>query len=68
MNILDQLQDLLAREMMLQTMYNHHAINIVAPDVRQLFFQMRDTKMQNITQLQQQITEMMQQASKEGNS
>lgn len=58
MNTLDQLQDLLSGEIMLQSMYNHHSVMISAtPDVRQLFLQMRDAKMQNITQLQQQITQ-----------
>jgi rubrerythrin len=61
LNTLDQHQDSLAGEMMMQAMYNHHAMDIMAPDVRQLFFQMRDAKMQHITQLQQQIQQMMQQ-------
>lgn len=56
MNTVDMLQDALMGEIMLQTMYNHHAVNISnPPDVRQLFIQMREAKMQNITQLQQQI-------------
>lgn len=61
MNTLDQLQDVLSGETMLQAMYNHHAVNIMTPDVRQLFTQMRDAKMQHITQLQQQIQQLMQQ-------
>ncbi len=61
MNTLDQLQDILSGEMMLQSMYNKHAMDITTPDVRQLFTQMRDAKMQHITQLQQQVQQMMQQ-------
>lgn len=61
MNTLNQLQDSLTGEIMLQAMYNHHAMTIMAPDVRQLFFQLRDAKMQHITQLQQQIQQLMQQ-------
>lgn len=61
MNTLDMLQDVLAGEIMLQSMYNHHAVKISTPaDVRQLFIQMREAKMQNITQLQQQIQQMQQ--------
>lgn len=53
MNTLDKLQDSLSGEMMLQSMYN--------PEVRQLFTQMRDAKMQNVTLLQQEINQMMMQ-------
>lgn len=61
MNTLDQLQDALSGEVMLQSIYNLYAVHISnPPDVRQLFFQMRDAKMQNITQLQQQIQQLMQ--------
>lgn len=61
MNTLDMLQDALAGEMMMQMMYNQHAVNIVnPPDVRQLFIQMREAKMQHITQLQQEIQQMQQ--------
>ncbi len=61
MKTLDELQDVLTGEKMLQAMYNEHAINIAAPDVRQLFFQLRDVKMQHITRLEQQIEQLMQQ-------
>ena len=55
------LQDVLAEEIMLQSMYNQHAVKISTPaDVRQLFIQMREAKMQNITQLQQQIQQVQQ--------
>ncbi|WP_238456452.1 spore coat protein [Desulfotruncus arcticus] len=60
MNTLDKLQDALQDEMMLQSLYNKHMVDITNPEVRQLFTQMRDTKMQNITRLQQEIQQMMQ--------
>lgn len=47
--------------MMLQSMYNKHLMDITNAEVRQMFTQMRDSKMQNITQLQQEIQQMMQQ-------
>lgn len=61
MNTLDKLQESLQREMMLQSMYNKHLMDITNAEVRQMFTQMRDSKMQNITQLQQEIQQMMQQ-------
>lgn len=61
MNTLDMLQDALSGEIMMQIMYNQHAVNIANPaDVRQLFIQMREAKMQHVTQLQQQIQQMQQ--------
>jgi len=60
MNTLDKLQDALQDEMMLQSMYNKQMMDIINPEVRQLFTQMRDAKMQNITRLQQEIQQMMQ--------
>lgn len=59
MNTLEQLNDALTGEMMMQSMYNKHMMNIAVPDVRQLFTQLRDAKMQHITQLQQQIQQLM---------
>ncbi len=59
MNTLDKLQDALQGEMMLQSMYNKHMMDITIPEIRQLFTQMRDAKMQNVTQLQQEIQQMM---------
>lgn len=60
MNTLDKLQDTLQREMMMQSMYNKHMMDITNPEIRQLFTQMRDSKMQNVTRLQQEIQQMMQ--------
>lgn len=61
MNTVDMLNDALQDEKMLQAMYNKHMMDISNPEVRQLFTQLRDAKMQNLSQLQQQIQTMMQQ-------
>ena len=61
MNTLDKLQDTLQGEMILQSMYNKHMMDITIPEIRQLLTQMRDTKMQNVTRLQQEIQQMLQQ-------
>ena len=61
MNTLDKLQDALQGEMMMQSMYNKNMMDITNPEVRQLFTQMREAKMQNVTQLQTQIKQMLQQ-------
>ena len=61
MNNMDFLHDSLQDEIMLQAMYNKYMMEISNPEVRQLFTQLRDAKMQNITQLQQEIKTMMQQ-------
>lgn len=60
MNTLDKLQDALQGEMMMQSMYNKNMMDITNPEVRQLFTQMRETKMQNVTQLQTEIKQMLQ--------
>jgi len=61
LNTLDKLQDALQGEMMLQSMYNKHMMDITNPEVRQLFTQMREAKMQNVTQLQTEIQQMLRQ-------
>lgn len=61
MNTMDFLHDSLQDEKMLQTMYNKYMMEISNPEVRQLFTQLRDEKMKNITQLQQEIKTMMDQ-------
>lgn len=61
MNTMDFLHDSLQDEMMLNSMYNKYMMDISNPEVRQLFTQLRDAKMQNITQLQQEIKTMMEQ-------
>ncbi|MCB2294726.1 spore coat protein [Clostridium algoriphilum] len=62
MNTMDILHDSLQDEMMLQSMYNKYMMKISNPEVRQLFTQLRDGKMKNITQLQQEIKTMMDQS------
>ena len=59
MNNLNKLNDMLYTEMMNQTMYNSYMMKIQNPEVRQMFMQMRDSKMQQITQLQLDIKKMM---------
>ncbi len=59
MEIVDYLQNSLQDEMMLQAMYNKYLIEISNPEVRQLFTQLRDSKMKNISLLQQEIKNMM---------
>ncbi|KOY64476.1 hypothetical protein [Clostridium sporogenes] len=61
MNNMDFLHDSLQDEMMLQSMYNKYMMEISNPEVRQLFTQLRDSKMKNISQLQQEIKTMMDQ-------
>ncbi|MFA5881436.1 MAG: DUF2383 domain-containing protein [Eubacteriales bacterium] len=60
MNTLDYLQDTLQNEMMMEAMYNKYMMDIVNPEVRQLFTQMRDAKMGHVTQLQGEIQRIMQ--------
>jgi len=61
MNNIDFLHDSLQDEMMLQSMYNKYMMEISNPEVRQLFTQLRDSKMKNVSQLQQEIKNMMDQ-------
>jgi len=59
LNTIDKLQDVLQGEMMMQSMYNKYMMDVTNPEIRQLFTQMRDSKMQNVTRLQQEIQQMM---------
>lgn len=61
MDNLDFLHDSLQDEMMLQSMYNKYMMDISNPEARQLFTQLRDEKMKNISQLQLEIKTMMEQ-------
>ncbi|KZL92938.1 hypothetical protein [Clostridium magnum] len=61
MNNIDFLHDSLQDEMILQSMYNKYMMEISNPEIRQLFTQLRDSKMKNISQLQQEIKNMMDQ-------
>jgi len=45
--------------MLIQSMYNKYMMDVTNPEIRQLFTQMRDAKMQNVTRLQQEILQMM---------
>lgn len=59
MNDINRLNDMLNMEMMNQSMYNKYMMKIQNPELRQMLTQMRDGKMQQITQLQQEIKNMM---------
>lgn len=59
MNTMDLLTDAMQDEKMMQSMYNKYMMDISNPEVRQLFTQLRDAKMQNLSQLQQEIQTMM---------
>lgn len=59
MNNLDKLHDILETEMADQMLYNHYMLQITNPEVRQLFTQFRDEHMQHITQIQQQVQQLM---------
>lgn len=56
---MNMLNDVLHTEMMNQTHYNKYMMDVQNPELRQMFMQMRDSKMQQITQLQQEIQKMM---------
>ncbi len=60
MNKMDMLNDVLEDEMTAQETYNKHMMRILDPEVRQLFTQLRDAKMQHVTHLQREIKQMMQ--------
>lgn len=59
MNDINMLNDMLNVEMINQSMYNKYMMKIQNPELRQMLTQMRDSKMQQITQLQQEIKNMM---------
>lgn len=59
MNDLDKLNDLLGTEMMSQELYNKYMLQVALPEARQLFTQLRDGKMQQVTQLQMEINNRM---------
>lgn len=60
MNEINNLNDILHTEMMNQSMYNKYIMEIQNPELRQMMTQMRDGKMQNITQLQNKIKNLIQ--------
>ena len=53
------MNDMLHTEMLNQSMYSKYMMEIQKPELRQMLIQMRDGKMQQITQLQQEIKNMM---------
>lgn len=59
MDNLTKLNDILHFEMSNQIMYNKYLLEIQNPELRQMFTQMRDGKMQQVTQLQQEIKNIM---------
>ena len=58
MNDTNRLNDMLHTEMMNQSMYNKYMMEIQNSELRQMLTQMRDGKMQRISQLQQEIKNM----------
>jgi hypothetical protein len=58
MNDINRLNDMLYTEMMSQSKYNKYMMEIQNPELRQMLMQMRDSKMQQVTQLQQEIKNM----------
>lgn len=55
MNDINKLNDLLQTEIKNQEQYNRYMVYIQNPEIRQMLTQLRDIKMQQITQLQQEI-------------
>lgn len=51
----DMLKDLLQYISSMQYLYNDNVINIVNPEIRQLFTQMRDDETRAVVKLQQRI-------------
>ncbi|MCM0647276.1 spore coat protein [Clostridium swellfunianum] len=54
-NNINLLNEVLQQEMDLQALYNKNMMEITSPEIRQLFTQLRDEKMGNISQLQKEI-------------
>lgn len=61
MNKLDILNDLLEGEIIAQEKYNRYMVEIATPEVRQFFTQLRDGKMQHVSQLQNEVQQIMRQ-------
>jgi rubrerythrin len=59
MNKLDKMYDILETEMAHQMLYNKYLMQITNAETRQLFTQFRDEHMKHVTQIQQQIHELM---------
>ena len=63
MNKHDKLHDILETEISMQMLYNQYMMKITNPEIRQLFSQFRDEHMQHITQIQQQVQQLMNSSS-----
>ncbi|MFZ5967614.1 MAG: spore coat protein [Bacillota bacterium] len=59
MNDINRLNDLLQTEIKNQEQYNRYMVYIQNPEIRQMLAQLRDIKMRQITQLQQEIGKIM---------
>ncbi|MGM0882820.1 MAG: spore coat protein [Bacillota bacterium] len=60
MNTVEKLQDVLNNEMQHHFFYNEESVRITDKAIRQLFMQLRDDKMRNITLLQTEIDKIQQ--------
>ena len=60
MDELSKLNDIMQTEITNHMSYNKYLLQIQKPELRQMLTQLRDGKMQHITQLQQQIKNLMQ--------
>jgi hypothetical protein len=58
MKEVDILKDLLEYKIASQITYNNYVIDLLNPEARQLFTQMRDDEMRAITKLQQKVTRL----------
>lgn len=59
MQNIDYLQDMLQCEIKNQELYNKYAVDIQNPEIRQMFIQFRDNKMQQISRLQNKIKNLI---------
>jgi hypothetical protein len=64
MNKLDKMHDILETEMAHQMLYNKYMMQVTNAETRQLFTQFRDEHMKNVTQIQQQIQQLMKNPTK----
>ncbi|MCX7920510.1 MAG: spore coat protein [Clostridia bacterium] len=60
MDEISKLNDILQTEITNHMNYNKYMLEIQKPELRQMLTQLRDGKMQHITQLQQEINKKMQ--------
>lgn len=60
MDEISKLNDILQTEITNHMNYNKYVLQIQKPELRQMLTQLRDGKMQHVTQLQQEIKKLMQ--------